>query len=93
MRVDLPIPPGGAVYPTLSWLPDGRRAIVRWGEQILLLDAETEKLTTLAQGFRRDGGIARLSADGKWIYMLDAREEGDLWLARRAAPATVHGSR
>jgi len=92
VRVDLPIPPGGSVYPTLSWLPDGRRGIVRWGERILLVDAETEKLTTLAQGLGRDGGTARLSADGKWIYMLDAREEGDLWLAGRAAPATVPGS-
>ncbi len=92
VRVDLPIPPGGSVYPTLSWLPDGRRGIVRWGERILLVDAEAEKLTTLAQGLGRDGGTARLSADGKWIYMLDAREEGDLWLAGRAAPATVPGS-
>jgi len=83
--VDLPSPPGGSVYPTVAWLHDSRRGVVRWGPQILLVDAQSGALTTLAQGFSRDGGTARLSADGKWIYMLDAREEGDLWLASRAA--------
>lgn len=83
LPVDLPIPPAGAVYPTISWLPDSRRGVVRWGERLLLVDAETGTMTTLAKGFNRDGGIARVSADGRWIYMLDAREEGDLWLASR----------
>jgi len=83
--IDLPAPTSGSVYPTVSWLPDSRRGVVRWGSEILLVDAETGALTTLAKGFSRDGGTARLSADGRWIYMLDAREEGDLWLASRAA--------
>jgi len=83
--IDLPAPTSGSVYPTVSWLPDSRRGVVRWGAEILLVDAETGALTTLAKGFSRDGGTARLSADGRWIYMLDAREEGDLWLASRTA--------
>ncbi len=81
--------PGGAVYPTVTWLPGSRRGVVRWGSQVLLVDAQTGAITTLAEGFDRDGGIARLSSDGKWIYMLEAREEGDLWLASRAAPAAA----
>jgi len=83
VKVDLPVPPGGSVYPTVSWLPDSRRGVVRWGPEVLLVDAESGALTTLARGFNRDGGTARLNADGKWIYMLEAREEGDLWLASR----------
>jgi len=83
VQVDLPVPPGGSVYPTVSWLPDSRRGVVRWGPEVLLVDTESGSLTTLAKGFNRDGGTARLSADGKWVYMLEAREEGDLWLASR----------
>jgi Tol biopolymer transport system component len=85
VKVDLPVPPGGSVYPTVSWLPDSRRGVVRWGPEILLVDAESGALSTMARGFNRDGGTARLSADGRWIYMLEAREEGDLWLASRVA--------
>jgi len=87
--VDLPVPPGGSVYPTVSWLPDSRRGVVRWGAELLLVDAPTGELTKLADGFNRDGGTARLSADGMWVYMLDAREEGDLWLASRGDVTTA----
>jgi len=93
VKVDLPVPPGGSVYPTVSWLPDSRRGVVRWGPEVLLVDAESGELTALARGFNGDGGTARLSADGKWIYMLEAREEGDLWLASRAAPAKAPEAR
>jgi Tol biopolymer transport system component/aminoglycoside phosphotransferase (APT) family kinase protein len=91
VQVDLPVPPGGSVYPTISWLPDNRRGVVRWGAQILLVDAETGAITKLLDGFSPDGGTARLSADGKSIYMLEAREEGDLWLASGAAHSVTTG--
>ena len=38
---------------------------------------------TLLDGFNRDGGIARVSGDRRWLYMLDSRDEGDLWMASR----------
>jgi serine/threonine protein kinase len=69
----------------LARLPDSRRGILRWGDRLLVVDAETEEISTLAEGFHRDGGVARLSADGRWIYMLDAIEEGDVWVASRAS--------
>jgi hypothetical protein len=43
--------------------------------------SRTGKITTLLAGFPRDGGILRVSADGRWLYMLDSRDEGDLWTA------------
>jgi Tol biopolymer transport system component len=85
---DLPVPATRHAFPNLAWLPDSRRGIVRWGEHILLVDAVTAAVTTLATGFDRHGGTLRVSADGRALYMLDPRDEGDLWLAsREAAPA------
>jgi hypothetical protein len=70
----------------LSWLPDSRRGVVRWGDSLLLVDTASERITALLDGFHRDGGIVRVSHDGRWLYMLDSRDEGDLWLARRDLP-------
>ena len=78
-----PTPPGGDTFPTLTWLPDSRRGIIRWGDRLLLVDTATSTLTTLLDGLNPDGGIASLSDDGRWLYMIDSREEGDLWLASR----------
>jgi Tol biopolymer transport system component len=83
LPVDRPVPPAGHVFPVLSWLPDSRRGVVRWGDSLLLVDTASERITALLDGFHRDGGIARVSHDGRWLYMLDSRDEGDLWLARR----------
>ena len=83
----LPVPPPSPVsdhvYPTLSWLPDSRRGVIRWADRLLLVDTETETFTTLLSGLNPDGGIARISGDGRWIFMLDSRNEGDIWLASR----------
>jgi hypothetical protein len=87
LRIDLPVPPAGHVYPTLSWLPDSRRGVIRWGERILLVDTETERITTLKAGFHPDSSIARVTSGGRWLYMLDSRDEGDLWMASRDSPA------
>jgi len=87
LRIDLPVPPAGHVYPTLSWLPDSRRGVIRWGDSILLVDTETERITTLQAGFHPDSGVARVTSDGRWLYMLDSRDEGDLWMASRDLPA------
>jgi WD40 repeat protein len=81
LRVDGPVPPAGHVFPTLSWLPDSRRGAVRWGDRALLVNTATGAITTLLAGLNSDGGIMRLSGDGSWLYMLDSRDEGDLWLA------------
>jgi hypothetical protein len=81
------VPPASHVYPTLSWLADSRRGVIRWGDSLLLVDTETERITTLLDGFNRDGGIARVTSDGRWLYMLDSRDEGDLWMASRDLPA------
>jgi len=86
LPVDRPVPPAGHVFPVLSWLPDSRRGVVRWGDSLLLVDTVTERITTLLAGFHRDGGVVRVSSDGRWLYMLDSRDEGDLWLARRDLP-------
>ncbi len=84
LPIDLPVPPAAAhSYPTLAWLPDSRRGVIRWGAHVLLVDIATGKITTLLDGFNRDGGIVRLSGDGRWLYMLDSKDEGDLWLASR----------
>jgi dipeptidyl aminopeptidase/acylaminoacyl peptidase len=87
LRIDLPVPPAPHVFPTLSWLPDSRRGVVRWGDRVLLVDTAAERITTLLAGFNRDGGIARVTRDGRWLYMLDSRDEGDLWMASRDLPA------
>jgi serine/threonine protein kinase len=86
LRVDFPVPPAGHVFPTLAWLPDSRRGVIRWGDRILLVDTGTGTITTLLAGFNRDGGILRLSGDSRWLYMLDSRDEGDLWMASRDLP-------
>jgi len=89
LPIDPPLPPAGSVFPTLAWLPDSRSGVVRWADRLLLLDTATKRVTTLLAGFNRDGGIARVSGDGRWLYMLDSREEGDLWMASRDPPAGV----
>jgi Tol biopolymer transport system component len=87
LRIDLPVPPAPHVFPTLSWLPDSRRGVIRWGDRVLLVDTAAERITTLLAGFNRDGGTARVTRDGRWLYMLDSRDEGDLWMASRDLPA------
>lgn len=59
---------------------------MRWADRILRVDGATGTFTTIASGFNPDGGIARLSGDGRWLYMLDSRDEGDLWMAGRGLP-------
>ena len=86
LTVDFPVPPAGHVYPTLAWLPDSRRGVIRWGDRILVVDTATGTIATLLAGFNRDGGIVRTSGDGRWLYMLDSRDEGDLWMASRDLP-------
>ncbi len=83
LRFDFPVPATRHAFPNLAWLPDNRRGVVRWGEHILLIDATTGAVTTLAGGFDRNGGSLRVSADGRSLIMLDPRDEGDLWLASR----------
>jgi Tol biopolymer transport system component len=88
VAVPPPVPPGRHAWPTLSWLPDSRRGVIRWGDRLLLVDTANGSLTTLAAGFNRDGGVARVSGDGRWLYMVDSREEGDLWMASTEPPTT-----
>ena len=87
LRIDRPVPRVSLTYPALSWLPDSRRGVIRWGDRLLLVDTATERITTLLDGFNRDGGTARVASDGRWLYMLDSRDEGDLWVASRDLPA------
>ncbi|MCZ7650378.1 MAG: protein kinase [Thermoanaerobaculia bacterium] len=99
LPIDRSVPPPHHIYPVLSWLPDSRRGLVRWGEVLLRLDTETGEATPLIDGFHRDGGVAQISHDGRWVYMLDTRDEGDIWLAsresaaagRRTAPGALPG--
>jgi len=84
IRFEIPAPPSGlGAFPTLSWLPDSRRGVLRYGDRLLLVDTDSGDFSTLLDGFHSDGGIARLSGDSRWIYMLDTRDEGDLWMASR----------
>ncbi|HSM50181.1 MAG TPA: protein kinase [Thermoanaerobaculia bacterium] len=92
LPIDRGVPPPHHIYPVLSWLPDSRRGIVRWGEVLLRLDTDTGEATTLIDGFHRDGGVAQVSHDGRWIYMLDTRDEGDIWLASRESPPAGSGT-
>jgi Tol biopolymer transport system component len=85
LPVDFPVPNTGHFFPTLSWLPDSRRGVIRWGDRILLADTTAGTITTLLAGFNREGGILRTSGDGRRLYMLDSRDEGDLWMASRDA--------
>ncbi|MEO8502508.1 MAG: hypothetical protein ABI609_01285 [Acidobacteriota bacterium] len=89
LSFDFPIPAARHVFPILTWLPDSRHGVIRWGDRILSVDTTTGIVATLLAGFNRDGGIARLSGDGRWIYMLDSRNEGDLWMASRESPAAA----
>ena len=83
LPIPSPTPPAGHVFPTLSWLPDSRRGVIRWGNRLLLVDTAAGKIATLLDRLSSDGGIVRLSGDGRSIYMLDSRDEGDLWMASR----------
>ena len=83
-----PVPATRHVFPVLTWLPDNRRGVVRWADRLLLVDADSGAVTTLAVGFDPNGGTARLADGGRSIVMLDSRDEGDLWLASRATGAT-----
>ena len=76
-----PTPPSGHIFPTLAWLPDSRRGVVRWGSRLLLVDVSTGQVSTLLEGLNPDGGIARFGGEGRWLYLLDSRNEGDLWMA------------
>jgi len=91
LPVPPPVPVAGSVYPTLSWLPDSRRGVVRWGSRLLLVDTASGSIANLLDTLHPDGGIARLSGDGRWLYMLDSRDEGDLWLASRTVSAASPG--
>jgi Tol biopolymer transport system component len=82
-----PTPPSGHIFPTLTWLPDNRRGVIRWGSRLLLVDTVSGASTTLVDGLNPDGGIARLAGGGRALYMLDSRNEGDLWLASRESVA------
>jgi Tol biopolymer transport system component len=85
--IDLPapVPATRHYFPVLSWLPDSRRGVVRWADRLLLVDAESGAVTTLAAGFDLNGGTVRLADGGRALVMLDSRDEGDLWLASRGA--------
>ena len=78
-----PTPPSGNLFPTVAWLADSRRGVLRWGTRLFQVDVVDGRVTPLAEGLPTDRGIARLSADRRWLYMLDSREEGDLWMASR----------
>ncbi len=83
-----PTPPSGNIFPTLAWLPDSRRGVLRWGTRLLLVDVSSGESQPLLTNLQTERGIARFSGDGRWLYMLDSRSEGDLWMAsRQAAPA------
>jgi len=64
VSIEGPVPPVRHIFPILSWLPDGRRGVVRWGERILLVDTTSGAVSTLVDGFHLDGGTARVSHDG-----------------------------
>jgi len=76
-----PTPPSGHIFPTLAWLPDNRRGVIRWGDRLLLVDVATGQASALLEGLNPDGGIARFGGEGRWLYLLDSRNEGDLWMA------------
>ena len=85
-----PTPPSGNIFPTLAWLSDGRRGVLRWGSRLLRVDTMSGEVSTLLEGLQTDRGIARFSADRRWLYMLDSHSEGDLWMAsREPAKATA----
>jgi Tol biopolymer transport system component len=83
LAIPFSAPSGSGTYPTLAWLPDSRRGVLRWAEQILLIDTDSGAITPLLKGLDRAEAIVRLSGDQKWLYMLESRDQGDLWLASR----------
>ncbi len=82
-ELDLPAPSVGHIWPTMTWLPDNRRAVVRWSQHLLLLDVRSGEITVLDDALERGEGHAVLTEGGRALYLLDAQSEGDLWLARR----------
>jgi hypothetical protein len=91
LKFEFAVPASRHVFPVLAWLPDSRRGVLRWADRIVLVDTTTGAVETLATGFDRNGGTLRLSADRRWLYMLDSRDEGDLWMASRE-PAAPDGA-
>jgi serine/threonine protein kinase/Tol biopolymer transport system component len=78
-----PTPPSGNLFPTVAWLADSRRGVLRWGSRLLHVDVVSGEVALLAEGLPTDRGVARISPDRRWLYMLDSHEEGDLWMASR----------
>ncbi len=73
-----------AEFPSGRWLPDGRCALVRAGNQLFLLDAETLEqkllLETGNESVRARWGAHSLSRDGRKLAYLVPQGEGDVWL-------------
>ncbi len=83
LPVPISAPSGNGVFPTLAWLADSRRGVIRWADQILLVDTKTGAIESLLGGLDRSEGLVRLSGDANWLYMLDSREQADVWVASR----------
>jgi serine/threonine-protein kinase len=83
LPIAISAPSGNGVFPTLTWLADSRRGVIRWADQILLVDTKTGAIESLLGGLDRSEGLVRLSGDANWLYMLDSREQADVWVAGR----------
>jgi Tol biopolymer transport system component len=79
----VPVPgPSSDTWLMMSWLHDGRRLIVRGGDGIALVNADTgeRKVLVSVRGYAIGRSVG-VSHDDKWITYTETGTEGDIWLA------------
>ena len=70
------------------WLPDDRHVVVIDKNRLSLVDTRDGQARPIKTPHTLEEDFA-VSRDGRWIYFVDARKDGDVWLATLPAGSSV----
>jgi WD40 repeat protein len=77
---------------TMTWMPDSRRVLV-WNEErqrFVTWDFRTGAVEPVA-GLGSTPGSAKVSPDGRVLYVLEDNVDGDIWMLTLAGPGEAPG--
>jgi serine/threonine protein kinase/Tol biopolymer transport system component len=69
-----------AIFSSVQWLPDGKRVLYGYKNRIVLVDVATKQRREIPLPAAGEFGEFKLSPDGRALYVLTFRNEGDVWL-------------